>query len=291
MTGKTSTDQLTEQEKAAATYQLVMGGAGQAVGDFARTQDSAANQAKTLSSNFDDMKASIGDKLLPVMEGIGSFILDDLIPAFEAVWNALTPIGEWISDNLAVFEALGIALGAVGLVILASLVPAFIAWAASAGAAAIATIAATWPLIAIGAVVAGLAYLIIRNWDTIKSATAAVWDFIKSAVSGAWNFISGLMSTLGGIMRAPFDAAWTAISWVWDHIKSAAQGVADSLGRIFGGIGAAILRRSKPRGTLSPQRGPRRSDRCRSQSRISSRGSAVKGSTFRTCRSSRKAGS
>lgn len=123
MTGKTSADQLTDQEKAAATYQLVMDGAGAAQGDFAKTSDGLANQQKVLGSKFDDVKTSIGNELLPILTTMGSWILDTGIPAFEKFVEGLKKVGDWIGDNMDVIEAIGIALGVVGGIILASLVP------------------------------------------------------------------------------------------------------------------------------------------------------------------------
>jgi len=65
-TGKASADQLTAQEKALATYALMMEGAGAAQGDFARTSDSAANAAKRAGAEIDNSAASLGQALLPV---------------------------------------------------------------------------------------------------------------------------------------------------------------------------------------------------------------------------------
>ena len=65
-TGKANADQLTQQEKAIATYTLMMEGAGAAQGDFARTSDSAANAAKRAKAEIDNNAASLGQALLPV---------------------------------------------------------------------------------------------------------------------------------------------------------------------------------------------------------------------------------
>jgi hypothetical protein len=85
-TGKDSADALNEGEKAAATYALMLDGAGAAAGDFERTSDSAANKQRKLSAAFANLEASIGQGALPVFEtlvdvantGIGAFSrLDD----------------------------------------------------------------------------------------------------------------------------------------------------------------------------------------------------------------------
>lgn len=76
-TGKANADQLTQQEKALATYSLMMEGAGAAQGDFARTSDSAANAQKRAAAEVENNSASIGQALLPAytagLEIVGSF--------------------------------------------------------------------------------------------------------------------------------------------------------------------------------------------------------------------------
>lgn len=77
--GKKTTKELTAQEKALATQALLMEGAGQATGDFARTSDGLANQQRILSAQFEDTKAKIGETLIPAMTavvGVGGDMLD-----------------------------------------------------------------------------------------------------------------------------------------------------------------------------------------------------------------------
>lgn len=86
--GKESAKTLTAQEKAAATYTLMMKGAGDAIGDFARTSDGAANQGRILDARMADLSATMGQKLLPIKVAVTQFVLDKAIPAFEkfAAW-------------------------------------------------------------------------------------------------------------------------------------------------------------------------------------------------------------
>lgn len=77
-TGKTAAKSLTDQEKATASLQLITERAGFAIGDLARTQDSAANQARQLGAEIQNIKEDISAALLPVMsvgiEKFGAFI-------------------------------------------------------------------------------------------------------------------------------------------------------------------------------------------------------------------------
>lgn len=70
-----TTSEITEQDKAVATYNLLLSGAGKATGDFARTSDSLANQQRILKAQVSDAAAEIGNKLLPslaTLAGIAS---------------------------------------------------------------------------------------------------------------------------------------------------------------------------------------------------------------------------
>jgi hypothetical protein len=259
--------------KAQASYSLIMQQSTTAQGDFARTSDGLANKTKISAAKFEDLKAKVGDMLLPAMNAIVGVISDQLMPAFEA-------IGGWISDNLDVFASIGIAIGVVGGVILATMIPSLIAWAAAQWAVVAPLIATYAPIFAIGAAVAAVAYLVIHNWDTIVAATKVAWDAITAAVRFVWDWITQNWPTLlavltgpfgvavllivrnwdtikgaiGAVIRwigsilppiaevltAPFRIAWQSIKTVWDWIKGAAQGAYDFMVNVFKGLGSAI---------------------------------------------------
>lgn len=65
-TGKASAKELTQQEKALATYALMLEGAGPALGDFARNADGAANSAKVAGAEVTNASASLGEELVPI---------------------------------------------------------------------------------------------------------------------------------------------------------------------------------------------------------------------------------
>jgi hypothetical protein len=89
------TGALTEQEKVLARYGLIMEQTAITQGDFTNTSDSLANQQRITAATIEDLRAKIGESLLPVMEKIMTFILEDIIPAFENFYAAVTdPAGE-----------------------------------------------------------------------------------------------------------------------------------------------------------------------------------------------------
>lgn len=80
-TGKKSTAELTAGEKAAATYTLMLKGAGDAQGDFDRTSGSLANQQRILSAQWTDFQTQIGQVLIPALTRIVTTLNTQVIPA------------------------------------------------------------------------------------------------------------------------------------------------------------------------------------------------------------------
>jgi len=98
-TGKKNAQALTAQEKAAATYQIILDNAGQAQGDFARTADSLANKQRITNAEWENAKAKLGQGLLPAMSaatGIANELLDafnSLDPATRNMALGVTAVG------------------------------------------------------------------------------------------------------------------------------------------------------------------------------------------------------
>lgn len=75
-TGKTNTQALTDQEKALATYELMLSGAGKAQGDFDRTASGAANQMRITKAELANASAEIGQRLLPIVQKLVGWVSD-----------------------------------------------------------------------------------------------------------------------------------------------------------------------------------------------------------------------
>jgi len=99
-TGKERADQLTQAEKAQASYNLILEKAAFAHGDLARTQDSAANQTRQIQARIQDLRETLALELLPAVElvvtELNNFISD---PDLQADAKAL---GEAIRDTLLI---------------------------------------------------------------------------------------------------------------------------------------------------------------------------------------------
>lgn len=116
-TGKSVASELTAQEKAAAVLAIVHRDGALAAGDFAKTSDSLANQQKILKAKFEDVKAEIGQALLPVVERFMSFLLSTGIPALERLIQKVKDNKEEIKQFAAnvASAALAISVGFLNL--------------------------------------------------------------------------------------------------------------------------------------------------------------------------------
>lgn len=183
MTGKATTKELTAQDKALAVNALMFEGAGEAVGDFARTSDGAANQQRIMQARLEDLQATIGQKLLPVYTALLGFILDKVIPGIESVVK-------WMQEHKGITIALAAVIGTV-------FVAALVAWAVAAASAAAATIAAAAPVIAITAAIAALAAGVIyayTHWGWFRTAVDAVASFMRDTLWPIIQTVAGFIS-------------------------------------------------------------------------------------------------
>lgn len=74
--------------KAQAAYALILEQTTTAQGDFARTADGLANQQRTMTAQWSDAKAELGEGLLPIMIKLAEVLNDEIIPAFKSFFSA-----------------------------------------------------------------------------------------------------------------------------------------------------------------------------------------------------------
>lgn len=101
-TGKKNAKELTAQEKALATYALMVNGAGKATGDFQRTKDGDANSTRILQAKMEDLNATIGAKLLPVQIKAKQLMIDAIPVALkygDLIADKLAPGFEYAAEN------------------------------------------------------------------------------------------------------------------------------------------------------------------------------------------------
>lgn len=108
---------MTEAEKTMARYSLLMEQTDMVTGDFANTSDGLANSQRILEATIENVRAEIGQHLLPILETIMQFILNDIIPAFVAFYEEISdPDGEAIKQIEALEQAWIVFAGTFGQV-------------------------------------------------------------------------------------------------------------------------------------------------------------------------------
>ena len=101
---KTTKNALTPQQKVLAAQSLIYKQTADAQGDFAKTSGGLANSQRSLSASFEDLKAKIGEKLLPVATRLTNWVKDRALPAFEGLYDLIVK-GDFTS---AFREAFGV---------------------------------------------------------------------------------------------------------------------------------------------------------------------------------------
>lgn len=130
-----------------------------------------------------------------LMVGIAGLLGPILLAKF-----AMAGLGIQLTSGIGIMGKLG---GAIGVVIKA------VAW--------LSRLLLLNPIGIAVTVIAGGAYLIWRNWDTLGPKFSRLWDGIKSGASRMWDGIKGASSSA-------FSAVSTAASTVWSSIRQAFSG-------------------------------------------------------------------
>lgn len=239
-------EELDQATKAEATLIAIMERSGEAVGDVARTQDSASNTVRQLQARFGDMKNELSQSFIPIIEEL----LDLAKPMLETIQGWADAFMEMTPEQqktilavLGIVAAIGPLLFILGQVIV--IAPAI--------GAAVTFMFGPWGL-AVLAVVAGV-MLVIEYWDEIKFAAELVYTeimkwfepvvawFVENGplMAETWNAILGWIMDFwerwGPVFTNAWNAAWDNIkvyfSIVWDGIKTIFSVVFEIIGGIL----------------------------------------------------------
>ena len=174
------------------------------------TASKSGNNIQGWSKVQDDFNFKM-DQAREVVETLGIKIGTVLLPPIGTVVGKLTDFVKWIQGSSEGAQILRPILIGVAIAIGGALVAAFIAWAFAAGAAAVATIAATWPILLIGAAIALLVAGIIllwTHWSTIWPAITQFAQVAWKAIQDTWNeAISFFTKTIPDAISGGFKTA------------------------------------------------------------------------------------
>lgn len=94
----------------------------------------------------------------------------------------------------------------------------------------------TNPIVLIGMLIAGVAYLIYKNWDTIKPMLVGFWQSITQAAEGAWQWLVGIWNGFTAWFASLWTGITTWVSGVWTGIVNAASAAWQWLVGIWSGF-------------------------------------------------------
>lgn len=205
---------LSDAARYQALYALMVEKSSAAQGDFARTADGAANQARIVQAQYENAAAAIGTQLLPYATQLLGWVSKAI-----TLFQQLSPEQQkWILILLAAAAVIGPLLIVVGSLVTA--IGAMIPVITAVGG----FLLPLAPYILAIALAIGLLYLAwTNNWGGIQEKTAAVIAFIKGIISGGLQFIQDLNSGKLGWISTMWKATWDTIKMyfetVWANIK------------------------------------------------------------------------
>lgn len=185
----TAYNEMSQAEQVMLRYNYLMSATADAQGDFARTQDSYANQTRLLSESWLEFTGVMAEQLLPVLTTIVSW---------------LNNIVAFLTENADMVSAVLVGLATtVGILAVAWVVHAAAQWlAVAANQALIVSLLSNpilWIAIIIGVLVAAM-YRWIQSIGGVKNA----WEICKLALIVGWNAVK--------------LALFTGVYWVIDLV-------------------------------------------------------------------------
>lgn len=219
------------------------------VGGFAEKEGkTAAGQAAILGNQFGEVQETVGKALMPVLMGLGTFLISTAIPALQSMVD-------WASENQTTALALATAIGGLWAVIRLSSA-ATATWTAlttiAAGASKVWTVATTLHTSTLGtwigvksleagawirstaATVAGTASMVASRAVTLAAAaatgvvTAAQWALNVALTANPIGLIIAAIALFVGALILAYNKSETfrnIVTAAWNGIKAAALGV------------------------------------------------------------------
>jgi hypothetical protein len=227
--------ELTEAQKVQARYGVIMERSSRAAGDFSATSDGVANSQRILAAEFTNLKADLGQALLPVVE--------KALGMFKGLMS-------FAKENTTAFKVLAAGAALVAGGILAANAAMKI-YAISTKAAEFATKLFNGTLKAnpIGIVVTAVSLLVgalvsaYASSENFRGAVNSVFDKLKEL----WDFLSPIASTAFEGLKAAFEVLSTPMSTIITaatDLYSAAEPVLSLLKKVvakaFDGLSSAL---------------------------------------------------
>lgn len=206
--------EMSQAEKVQLRYNYILENTKNAQGDYARTADGTANSIRTMQSSTENLTASLGQHLLPI-----------ITPIIQKLTEIIEVFGKLPDGMQKTIIVVGIVVGAIGplLTALGSLITI-----AGTLLPLLSTISIAFNpiLLAVGAVVLALT-LLVSNWDLVIETMTKFDDFLKSVF--AIDFTNVFGTVLGGVLNSFFEKVET----IWESIKTIFGGIIDFITGVF----------------------------------------------------------
>lgn len=231
---------MSQAEKVQLRYNYVMEMASNAQGDYARTADGTANSMRTFQGAVDNLNIALGDHLLPLLTPLVQKATE-LITKFS---EADPKLQQFILTIGMIAVVVGPALVATGSLIssVGTIIGVFgKASAAISNAGGIISFLSNPVTIAIAAITALIAigYLLITNWDSIKSKAGETWDWVQNKFQMFDNFLTSVFthdwSQNFGVMGDILNGFLAKASIVYNSIKQIFSGLTNFIAGVFTG--------------------------------------------------------
>jgi hypothetical protein len=234
----TTNEALTPQQKILAANAVIWEQTADAQGYFARTSGGLANQQRILTAQMENLKATLGNALLPVITqfitAITQFVQTDEFKAWlDAAVAGLMQFGVWLGENLPValataqewFEAIQPTLAAVYTWLAENLPIAIQALSAFWTGTLQPALQAVWQFLQ-----ANVIPILQQVWDwlsvNLPPAIQALADFwsnvLQPALQRVWQFLTVDMlpvwEALGDFLGVAIPLAIKAVQGAWQNI-------------------------------------------------------------------------
>lgn len=217
-------------------------------------------KASADTNDFAEKLTTLKNRVFLAIEPIATRVFNAIGDAVERLAPKIEQLTHFMQENGETMKIVAGIIGGIVLVVLA-------AYTAQMIAAAAATVAATWPILAIVAAIALLVAGVIyayNNFEWFKTAVDTAWDVIQKVIDFAWNnvikpvfkaiawYVENILipgyKFLWEAVKTVFGAVGDIISFVWnkiispvfDFIKEGVGTVIDVFGGIKDGLSEAF---------------------------------------------------
>lgn len=211
----TAYNEMSQAEQVMLRYNYLMSTTADAQGDFARTQDSYANQTRLLSESWLEFTGVMAEQLLPVLTTIVSW---------------LNNIVAFLTDNADTVSAVLVGLATtIGILAVAWAVHAAAQWLAVAANQALIISLLSNPILYI-ALIIGVLVAMMYKWIQSIGGVKNAWEICKLALIVGWNAVK--------------LAFFTGVYWVIDlvdKLKLCWQKASVAIANFMGDMKVSVL--------------------------------------------------